>query len=126
AARHVFFFSSRRRHTSFSRDWSSDVCSSDLYGARLVGGCCGTTTEHVAAIAEAVRDTEPVRRTPEVVPSISSVYQAVPFQQDASILNVGERTNANGSKAFREAMLEQRYDDCCEIDKSQNREAQHV
>ena len=96
------------------------------YGARLVGGCCGTTTEHVAAIAEAVRDTEPVRRTPEVVPSISSVYQAVPFQQDASILNVGERTNANGSKAFREAMLEQRYDDCVEIAKAQTREGAHV
>ncbi|MCR3721867.1 MULTISPECIES: methionine synthase [Prauserella salsuginis group] len=96
------------------------------YGARLVGGCCGTTTEHVAAIAEAVKDLEPVQRTPEVVPSISSVYQAVPFQQDASILNVGERTNANGSKAFREAMLEQRYEDCVEIAKAQTREGAHV
>ena len=96
------------------------------YGARLVGGCCGTTNEHVRAVAEAVGGTTPTVRTPEVIPSISSVYQAVPFDQDASILNVGERTNANGSKAFREAMLEERYEDCVEIAKAQTREGAHM
>ncbi|MDA3645337.1 methionine synthase [Saccharopolyspora indica] len=96
------------------------------YGARLVGGCCGTTTEHVRAVAEAVREITPAPRTPEHVPSVSSVYQSVPFEQDASILNVGERTNTNGSKAFREAMLEGRYDDCVEIAKAQTREGAHM
>ncbi|MFC7340081.1 methionine synthase [Saccharopolyspora griseoalba] len=96
------------------------------FGARVVGGCCGTTTEHVRAVAEAVGGTPPTPRTPEVIPSISSVYQAVPFEQDASILNVGERTNANGSKAFREAMLEERYEDCVEIAKAQTREGAHM
>ncbi|MFC4003885.1 methionine synthase [Prauserella oleivorans] len=96
------------------------------YGTRLVGGCCGTTTEHIRAVSEAVSGLTPVRRTPEIVPSVSSVYQSVPFRQDASILNVGERTNANGSKAFREAMLEQRYDDCVEIAKAQTREGAHM
>ncbi|MEV6231969.1 methionine synthase [Saccharopolyspora shandongensis] len=96
------------------------------FGARLVGGCCGTTTEHVRAVAEAVAPLAPAPRTPEFVPSISSVYQTVPFEQDASILNVGERTNANGSKAFREAMLEGRYDDCVEIAKGQTREGAHM
>ncbi|MER7013724.1 methionine synthase [Saccharopolyspora sp. NPDC000359] len=96
------------------------------YGARLVGGCCGTTTEHVRAVAEAVRGINPAPRTPEHIPSISSVYQSVPFEQDASILNVGERTNTNGSKAFREAMLEGRYDDCVEIAKAQTREGAHM
>ncbi|RRO19858.1 methionine synthase [Saccharopolyspora rhizosphaerae] len=96
------------------------------YGVRLAGGCCGTTTEHVRAVAEAVGGTAPTPRTPEIIPSVSSVYQSVPFQQDASILNVGERTNANGSKAFREAMLEERYEDCVEIAKAQTREGAHM
>ncbi|EHR51877.1 5-methyltetrahydrofolate--homocysteine methyltransferase [Saccharomonospora marina XMU15] len=96
------------------------------FGARLVGGCCGTTAEHVRAVREAVADLSPKVRTPEIVPSVSSVYQSVPFRQDASILNVGERTNANGSKAFRDAMLEQRWDDCVEIAKSQTREGAHM
>ncbi|WP_028661712.1 methionine synthase [Saccharomonospora saliphila] len=96
------------------------------FGARLVGGCCGTTGEHVRAVVEAVSELPPKEREPEVVPSVSSVYQAVPFEQDASLLNVGERTNANGSKAFREAMLEQRYDECVEIAKAQTREGAHM
>ncbi|MDV6011737.1 methionine synthase [Haloechinothrix sp. LS1_15] len=96
------------------------------FGARLVGGCCGATDEHVAAVANAVSDLPVPRRTPEVVPSVSSVYQAIPFDQEASILNVGERTNANGSKAFREAMLEERYSDCVEIAKGQTREGAHM
>ncbi|WP_017974488.1 methionine synthase [Actinopolyspora halophila] len=96
------------------------------YGARLVGGCCGVTGEHVRQVAEAVEGLNPAPREPEVVPSISSMYQAIPFKQDASILNVGERTNANGSKAFREAMLEERYDDCIEIAKGQTREGAHM
>ncbi|MGW5649640.1 methionine synthase [Saccharopolyspora sp. NPDC003752] len=96
------------------------------FGARLVGGCCGTTTDHVRAVAEAVGSLAPKVREPEHIPSISSMYQAVPFEQDASILNIGERTNTNGSKAFREAMLEGRYDDCVEIAKSQTREGAHM
>ncbi|GAB3548050.1 5-methyltetrahydrofolate--homocysteine methyltransferase [Actinopolyspora lacussalsi] len=96
------------------------------YGARLVGGCCGVTGEHVRQVAEAVSELSPAEREPEIVPSISSMYQAIPFEQEASILNVGERTNANGSKAFREAMLEERYEDCVEIAKGQTREGAHM
>ncbi|MBA0125252.1 methionine synthase [Haloechinothrix sp. YIM 98757] len=96
------------------------------FGARLVGGCCGTTGEHVTAVSNAVSALPVPRRTPEIVPSVSSVYQAIPFDQEASILNVGERTNANGSKAFREAMLEERYSDCVEIAKGQTREGAHM
>ncbi|WP_438387296.1 methionine synthase [Actinopolyspora saharensis] len=96
------------------------------YGARLVGGCCGVTGEHVRQVAEAVSGITPTPREPEVVPSVSSMYQAIPFEQEASIFNVGERTNANGSKAFREAMVEQRYDDCIEIAKGQTREGAHM
>ncbi|WP_258349182.1 methionine synthase [Saccharopolyspora gregorii] len=96
------------------------------FGARLVGGCCGTTGEHVRAVSEAVAELAPQARTPEVIPAVSSVYQSVPFEQDASILNVGERTNTNGSKKFREAMLDGRYEDCVEIAKAQTREGAHM
>ncbi|EHR62404.1 methionine synthase [Saccharomonospora cyanea] len=96
------------------------------FGARLVGGCCGTTPEHLRAVVEAVSSLSPAQRRSRHLPSVSSVYQSVPFEQDASILNVGERTNANGSKKFREAMLDERYDDCVEIAKAQTREGAHV
>ncbi|OQO93088.1 methionine synthase [Saccharomonospora piscinae] len=96
------------------------------FGARLVGGCCGTTAEHVRAVVDAVGSLPPKQRSPKHLPAVSSVYQSVPFEQDASLLNVGERTNANGSKKFREAMLEQRWDDCVEIAKAQTREGAHM
>ncbi|GAA4845884.1 methionine synthase [Saccharopolyspora rosea] len=96
------------------------------HGARLVGGCCGTTAEHIRRVVEAVRDLDPPRRDPAPEPGVSSLYQAVPFEQDASVLVVGERTNANGSRAFREAMLEGRYEDCVEIARAQTRDGAHV
>ena len=96
------------------------------FGARLVGGCCGTTGEHVRAVVEAVSHLERPQRQPEYVPSLASMYQSVPFEQDAALLTIGERTNTNGSKAFREAMLEERYDDCVEIAKAQTREGAHL
>ncbi|TDP95131.1 methionine synthase [Labedaea rhizosphaerae] len=96
------------------------------FGVRLVGGCCGTTAEHIRQVADAVRTLEPTRRRVRPEPGVSSLYQAVPFQQDASVLVIGERTNANGSKAFREAMLAGRYDDCVEIARAQTRDGAHM
>ncbi|HEV2086897.1 MAG TPA: methionine synthase, partial [Cryptosporangiaceae bacterium] len=96
------------------------------YGTSMVGGCCGTTPEHIRQVVEAVRDLEPLARTPRSEPATSSIYQSVPFQQDASVLMIGERTNANGSKAFREAMLEGRWQDCVEIARDQTRDGSHL
>ncbi|NIH80537.1 methionine synthase [Amycolatopsis viridis] len=96
------------------------------FGVGLVGGCCGTTGEHIRQLAEAVRDVERAERRPRPEPGVSSLYQAVPFEQDASVLMVGERTNANGSKKFREAMLEGRYEDCVEIAREQTRDGAHL
>jgi len=99
------------------------------FGLGLVGGCCGTTPEHLAAVVERL---EPYRtralnaRTPEVESGVASLYQHVAFDQDASYLAIGERTNANGSKAFREAMLEERWDDCVEIARNQIRVGAHL
>jgi 5-methyltetrahydrofolate--homocysteine methyltransferase len=96
------------------------------FGARLVGGCCGTTSAHIRAVAEAVRDLKPRDRRPRPEPGVSSLYQAVPFRQDTSVLVIGERTNANGSKAFREAMLAGRFEDCVRIAREQTTDGAHL
>ena len=95
-------------------------------GIGVVGGCCGTTPAHLKAVVDAVRGLEPMRRTPDFEPSVSSIYSPVTFQQDNSFLIIGERTNANGSKAFREAMLAGDWDGCTKMATEQIREGAHV
>ncbi|MBB4986279.1 methionine synthase [Streptomyces nymphaeiformis] len=96
------------------------------YGPALVGGCCGTTPAHLREIVERVRGAAVLDRQPAVEPGASSLYSHVPFRQDTSYLAIGERTNANGSKKFREAMLEGRWDDCVEMARDQIREGAHM
>jgi 5-methyltetrahydrofolate--homocysteine methyltransferase len=96
------------------------------YGVRLVGGCCGTTPEHIAAVVAAVADATPAERHPQPEPGVASLYSATPFRQDTSVLMVGERTNANGSKAFREAMLAGSFEDCVRIARDQTRDGAHL
>ncbi|MFK0016883.1 methionine synthase [Streptomyces sp. NPDC091027] len=96
------------------------------YGLSLVGGCCGTTPEHLRQVVERVRGAAVVRREPQPEPGAASLYQTVPFRQDTSYMAIGERTNANGSKKFREAMLEARWDDCVEMARDQIREGAHM
>ncbi|GAA1652313.1 methionine synthase [Catellatospora bangladeshensis] len=96
------------------------------YGVSLVGGCCGTTPEHIARVVRELRGTAPVARTPQVEPGVASIYHHVPFAQDASVLMIGERTNANGSKAFREAMLAGDWTKCIEIAREQARDGSHL
>ncbi|MFF3913565.1 methionine synthase [Streptomyces sp. NPDC001852] len=96
------------------------------YGLSLVGGCCGTTPEHLRRVVERVQGLTPPARDPRPEPGAASLYQTVPFRQDTSYLAIGERTNANGSKKFREAMLEGRWDDCVEMAREQIREGAHM
>ncbi len=103
-------------HDTFTRE----------FGLSLVGGCCGTTPEHVNAVVERVRGRDLTPRKPRRDPGASSLYQHVPFRQDTSYLSIGERTNANGSKAFKEAMLAEKWDDCVEIARAQIRDGAHL
>jgi 5-methyltetrahydrofolate--homocysteine methyltransferase len=96
------------------------------YGAGLVGGCCGTTPAHIQAVAEAVAGKKPARPTLIVEPGLASLYQHQPFDQTMTYLSIGERTNANGSKAFRDAMLDENWEECIEIARSQTREGAHL
>jgi 5-methyltetrahydrofolate--homocysteine methyltransferase len=103
-------------HDTFTRE----------HGLALVGGCCGTTPAHLRLVAERVRGRELSPRRPRPEAGVASLYQTVPFRQDTSFLAVGERTNANGSKAFRDAMLEARFDDCVEVARAATRDGSHL
>src|SRR6476620_10038560 len=96
------------------------------FGLSLVGGCCGTTPAHLEQVVKAVGGQPVAPRRPRPEPGVASLYQAVPFRQDASFLSIGERTNANGSKAFREVMLDSRWDECVEIAREQTRDGAHL
>jgi len=100
------------------------------YGVQLVGGCCGTTPEHLSELVSSLRNNSNIARLIEknVTPDhgASSLYQFVSFNQDQTYLSIGERANANGSKAFREALLEENWDKCIEIAKEQIRDGAHL
>ncbi len=95
-------------------------------GVQVVGGCCGTTPEYLRRVVEAVRDLTPAPREGRLEPGASSIYTPVPFAQDLSFLIIGERTNANGSKAFRDAMLAEDWDNCVRMATEQIKEGAHV
>ena len=95
-------------------------------GVSVIGGCCGTTPEHMKAVIERCRDLTPKARTPVVEPAASSIFSAVPLRQETSYLVIGERTNANGSKAFRDALLEGDWDTCEGIAREQVKEGSHA
>ncbi len=98
----------------------------DEYGVALIGGCCGTTPEHIEHVVRALGGHAAPVRQPLREAGVSSLYHHVPFAQDASVLMIGERTNANGSKAFREAMLAEDYQKCIEIAREQARDGSHL
>ena len=95
-------------------------------GIGIVGGCCGTTPAHMKAVVDAVRGLTVAPRHPDDEASVSSIYSPVPIKQDNSFLIIGERTNTNGSKAFREAMIAGDWDTCTKMATEQVREGAHV
>ncbi len=95
-------------------------------GVAVIGGCCGTTPEFIKLLTDMAPELTPAARTPEHEDSVTSIYSAVPLHQDASFLMIGERTNANGSRKFREAMLEADWDTCSAMANAQIKEGAHV
>ena len=85
----------------------------------IVGGCCGTTPAHIAAIAKAVEGVAP--RVPPIVEPAMRLSGLEPFNvgKDSLFVNVGERTNVTGSKAFARMILEGRYDDALSVARQQ-------
>jgi len=98
----------------------------DVDGVSIVGGCCGTTPEHLAAVVDAVSGKQPKSRRVKSEPSISSLYQAVTIHQDSSVLAIGERTNANGSRKFRELLATGDIDGMVQMAREQVRDGSHL
>ena len=85
----------------------------------IVGGCCGTTPEHIKAIADAVAD-HPPRELPELEPRLRlSGLEAVNIGPDSLFVNVGERTNVTGSARFKDLILNDDYEAALEVARSQ-------
>ena len=96
------------------------------YGLNFIGGCCGTTPEHLKEVVAVAQMERPVAREIPVEASVASLYQQVQLRQDKTYLAIGEKTNANGSRAFKEAMLAQNWEQCLEIARDQIRDGAHM
>lgn len=96
------------------------------YGVSVVGGCCGTTPDHIAALAKAMDGKTPSVRKHHFSPSISSIYGSVTLDQEPRPLLVGERSNANGSKKFRDLLQNEDWDGIVDMGKDQIGEGAHA
>ncbi|MGY2710280.1 5-methyltetrahydrofolate--homocysteine methyltransferase [Thermostichus sp. OS-CIW-39] len=95
-------------------------------GVAVVGGCCGTRPEHIAALVEAVQGLRPKRRSIERIQAAASIYAPQPYLQDNSFLIIGERLNASGSKKMRELLNAEDWDGLVALAREQVREGSHV
>lgn len=95
------------------------------WGVNIVGGCCGTTPQHIKSLVEAVKGLSPRKRIPKFLPSASSLYNIQNFSVTPRPLIIGERTNAQGSKCFRELLQKEDWEEMVEIALEQQREGAH-
>jgi 5-methyltetrahydrofolate--homocysteine methyltransferase len=102
-------------------------------GINIIGGCCGTNEDHIAALDAMLRSQEsgnarpkPYARTQHWVPAVASLFTQVELRQENAILSIGERCNANGSKKFREAQDAEDWETCLDIAKEQQREGSNT
>jgi 5-methyltetrahydrofolate--homocysteine methyltransferase len=98
----------------------------ERYGVTIVGGCCGTTPDHIAALAERVKDRKPGERPPKRPPHISSMIAATPLVQDPRPTLVGERVNSQGSRKAKELLLADDYDGLGQVAEDQVTGGAHV
>jgi 5-methyltetrahydrofolate--homocysteine methyltransferase len=96
------------------------------FGVNVVGGCCGTTPEHLKLLVERMQNVAPKRREAALVPAASSIYIQQPYVQDASFLIVGERVNASGSKKMRDLLNADDWDGLVSLAREQEREGAHI
>ena len=94
-------------------------------GVQVVGGCCGTTPEFINALHKAIQDISPGKREPHYEPSVASIFSAQTMHQDPAPFFVGERTNTNGSKLFRERLLADDWDGIVAVAQQQQRTGAH-
>lgn len=117
---HAHYHLSPEEMTSWMRRYIAE------FGVSIVGGCCGTTPAHIAALREMIDATERAERPWEFAASVSSIYSTVPMRVDPAPLLIGERCNANGSKKFRDLLAKEDYDAMVSMAKEQVKEGAHV
>ncbi len=98
----------------------------ERYGVGIVGGCCGTTPDHIAAIAERVKDLKPGGRPEPGPPELSSMMTSTPLVQEPRPTLVGERVNSQGSRAAKEMLLADDYDGLTQVAENQVTGGAHV
>ncbi|MBN2161087.1 MAG: methionine synthase [Spirochaetes bacterium] len=108
---------------SFAKDM---LRFAEEFGATLLGGCCGTTPSHISALKQALSGIRPAARNPTSVPGVASLYRFQELRQEPPPFFIGERANTNGSREFREYLLEENWDGMVEIGKNQVRSGAHA
>ncbi len=98
---------------------------SDL-GVSIIGGCCGTTKEHIKRLSDLADRGRPGQRAIDWTSSVASIYSSVPMHVEPAPVIIGERCNTNGSKKFRELILAEDYDTCVSMAKEQIKEGSHM
>ncbi len=96
------------------------------FSLNVIGGCCGTTPEHIKELVSQASSLNPGKRKGKYETSVSSLYTSVPLDLEPKPLYVGERTNANGSKKFRDLLALNDYDGLVQIAKGQLKEGAHI
>lgn len=95
-------------------------------GVNIVGGCCGTTAAHIRRLADAVGGLSPKARSVDFIPSTSSLYQPVPMHIEPPPVLIGERTNANGSKLFRDLLSKEDWEGIVAMGREAVKEGAHM
>ena len=94
-------------------------------GVSFLGGCCGTTPQHIHALQKAVQNVKPKPPSGSIKPSIASLFNTTELFQEPAPLLIGERSNATGSKAFRELILNSDYEGTLTVGQAQVRDGAH-
>ncbi|MBD3809706.1 MAG: homocysteine S-methyltransferase family protein, partial [Sulfuricurvum sp.] len=94
-------------------------------GVSFLGGCCGTTPQHIRALVNKVSGITPKKPTGFTPPSVASLFNTVELIQKPAPLLIGERSNSTGSKAFRELIIASDYEGTLSVGQSQVRDGAH-
>jgi 5-methyltetrahydrofolate--homocysteine methyltransferase len=98
----------------------------DINGVSFLGGCCGTTPEHIEALGKGIEYSIPKEPCGFQVASLASLFSTVSLKQDPMPMLIGERSNATGSKAFRELLKANDYEGTLSVAQQQVRAGAHI
>lgn len=96
------------------------------FGVSVIGGCCGTTKEHLKAVCDRLHGKKPATRKPVYIPAVSSLLTWQDLVVEQKPLLVGERTNTNGSKKFKQLLEKEDWHGLVDMAQEQEREGVHI